>query len=187
MKTYKEYVQEKEQGQIAESFMMLYYVSQIEHSQINEASVLQDMAAKLNSVLPKVGLKLHKGDGLISYLSKFATIGGKMLVAAVKRDKAAIKMLATQVSRAEFIDFLFKLDMVSLHLVTNPIHMIDAITGWDLMSNLQAHAKKAGAVVDDIVAGIHALKTKITQVLDDNVAKPFLSFFGDLEATIQGA
>lgn len=77
MKTYREYIQEKEQGQIAESCMMLYYVSQIEHSQINEASVLQDMAAKLNSVLPKVGLKLHKGDGLISYLSKFATIGGK--------------------------------------------------------------------------------------------------------------
>lgn len=110
-----------------------------------------------------------------------------MLIAAVKRDKAAIKMLATQVSRAEFIDFLFKLDMVSLHLVTNPIRMIDAITGWDLMSNLQAHAKKAGAIVDDIVAGISALKLKITQVLDDNVAKPFLSFFGDLEATIQGA
>ena len=62
--------------------------------------------------------------------------------------------------------------------------MIDAITGWDLMANLKSHAQKAVSAIEDIVNGIKQLKTKIVQVLDDNVAKPIISFFDELETTI---
>lgn len=166
--------------------MMLHYAT-THDSSLNEDSILQDFASKVNSVLPKIGMKLHKGDGIINYIAKFSSIAGKMMIAAIKRDKATIKELSTKVSRGEFVDFLLKLDTVTMHLVTGPVHMIDAITGWDLMVNIQSAAKKAGTVIDDIVSNINNLKQKIKQVLDDNVAKPFLSFFGELEATIQGA
>lgn len=184
MQKFKQYVVEREiEAQIMESVLALQYVSDY-GNQLNEESFLSGFSAKVNSVLPKLGLKLHKGDGIISYIAKFATVGGKMLVAAIKGNKDEVKRLSTTVSRGEFIDFLLKLDTVSLCLIINPITMIDAITGWNLMANLKSGLQKASSVIGDIVDSIKALKTKIVQVLDDGVAKPIITFFDELETTI---
>ncbi len=184
MQKFKQYASEKQiQTQIMESLLLLQYVTEND-GRLNEDSVLANFASKVNSILPKLGMKLHKGDGIINYVAKFASVGGKMLIASIKGNKEEIKRLATTIDRSEFIDFLLKLDMVSFHLVTNPIHMIDAITGWDLMANLKSHAQKAVSVIEDIVNGIRQLKTKIVQVLDNNVAKPIISFFDELETTV---
>ena len=184
MQKFKQYAVEKQiQNQIMESVLLLQYISE-NNERLNEESVLTGFSTKINQILPKLGLKLHKGDGIVSYIAKFATVGGKMLIAAIKGNKEEVKRLSTTIERGEFIDFLFKLDMVSLHLVTNPIHMIDAITGWDLMANLKSVAQKASNTIKDIINGINQLKTKIVQVLDTNVAKPIISFFDELETTV---
>jgi len=174
---------------IQESLMTLYYVTNSntlnESSELDE-SILDDFAGQVKAALPKFGVKIHKGSGLIDYLKKFTTVGGKILVAALQKDKEKIKELSKNVERAEFVDFLLKLDMVTMHLITGPIHMIDAVTGWDLMANIKAHAEKAEDIIKGIVHGIEDLKGKIVKVLDDNVAKPFIGFFQDLEMAITG-
>ena len=54
------------------------------------------------------------------------------------------------------LDFLLKLDMATLHVLTGPLHTIDAITGWHLWANVKDKAdqglKKAKEAIDNLIA-----------------------------------
>ena len=134
--------------------------------------------------LKKVGLKLHKGDGIIDYVKQFATGAGKCILAAIKGDKEKVAEIAKSLDKAKVIDFLLKLDMATLHLVTGPIHFIDAVTGWDLMANLKAHAKKAESMVDIFKSAITKVKTAVTDMFDGKRQKTMLSNVTRLEKAV---
>jgi hypothetical protein len=139
----------KEQTEYNESvqklMLAIHFSDSMNESEINEASI-GDYASK-------IGLKISKGNGLIDYLIKFTSGAGKMLMAAIKGDEPKVREISGQMSKADFVDFLLKLDTVTMHLVTGPIHMIDAITGWDILANI-AH-------------GAHVAKEKVVKSFKD--------------------
>ena len=118
----------------------------------------------INDYLAKLGLTFHKaGPGVIDYIIDFAKGTGRIFMAAMNGDKEEMKKIASTLTKEEVIDFLLKLDAATLHIVTGPIHTIDALTGWDLWANVKAVSKRAKSVLEDIWAAIAHLKSKVTQ------------------------
>lgn len=144
----------------------------------------QDMVELLEGKLSKLGLHLHRGRGLIDYIKMMGKGIGQLLVAAAKRDTKKMKEILSRVERGDVIDFLLKLDMATLHLVTGPIHTIDAITGWHLWADIQNHAEKAKNIVQDVINTIHELKNKIKKAFDPNKQKKIIPVVDSLEASI---
>jgi len=42
------------------------------------------------------------------------------------------KILSTTNLKAEFVDFIIRADVLTLHMISSPIHIIDALTGYEL-------------------------------------------------------
>jgi len=138
----------------------------------------------VNDWLNKVGLKLHKTKGIIDYLADFTKGTGKVLMSAIKGDKEAVKEQLKNVKKEEVLDFLLKLDMATLHIVTGPIHLIDAVTGWDLMANVKAVAKTATDKLKEFYQAMKKVKETITTVLQGTKQKKMLQLATNLETTI---
>jgi len=115
--------------------------------------------------LEKVGLSLHKGDGLIDYMMQFSKGAGKLIIAAMKGDKEEVKKIASSLDKAKVMDFLLKLDMATMHIVTGPIHFVDAVTGWDLMANLKHAAHGAKNALEDFFKAIEKVTDTIKTVV----------------------
>jgi hypothetical protein len=175
---------------IKECLMALAYMGTLENineSALTEVSILTgiaDMFGKVETGIDKIGMKLHKGKGVLSYIADFNDAASFLIFAAIKGDKDEVLRIAKTFDKAKFIDFLLKLDMLSMHIVTGPIHMIDAITGWDLMANLKAQAVKAENIIDSIEKAIVDLKSKISKLMDTSIADKVNSFFDSISAML---
>ena len=138
----------------------------------------------LKDWLSKVGLHAHKGKGVINYITQFGTLAGKMILAAVKGDSKKVKELANQITKEELIDFLFKLDQVSLHIITGPIHFIDGLLGWHLAANLDHLKKGTQDILSKIWQAIVTIKDHVKQVLSPDHQKTVLVNLQNLEKSI---
>jgi len=162
----------------------------LNEKELTEANILDGIKTVFNNVetgLDKIGMKLHHGKGLLDYAKSIAGFSGKMIIAALKKDKEEILKISQSFEKSEFIDFLLKLDMVTMHIFTGPIHMIDAVTGWDLMANIKSHAHKAESLIDTISKTIEELKKDLVVFLDASVAEPLVSFLSSISDTLFGA
>ena len=83
-----------------------------------------------------------------------ATTGDKVASEKVK------EIANTQITKEEFIDFVLKLDILTLHLLTGPIHIIEALTGWHVGANI---SKKASDVVGRINRAINNIEKIISK------------------------
>lgn len=146
-----------EQQEINEAMMKLLVAMSFQPS-LNES--LDE--GKIADFAGKLGLHISKENGLIDYVRKFTVASGKLLFAAIKGDTEKVKEISSGMKKEEFVDFLLKLDMATMHLVTGPIHMINAITGWELAPNIKhgAHAVK-DAVVKSFKDALDYIKNKI--------------------------
>jgi len=136
----------------------------------------------INNIAGKFGIKIHKGKGIIDYIKGFATGAGKMMLAAIKGDKKKVAEIAKTIKKEEVVDFLLKLDMATLHLVTGPIHFIDAVTGWDLAANIShgaTHAKSV--VVDTFQKAVEYIKDRVKSALPSQQQKPILKHVARIE------
>lgn len=181
------------ESEIREKLIILSYLmtkKNLNENELTEASILDGIKTVFGNVetgLDKIGMKLHHGKGLLDYAKSIAGFSGKMIIAAIKKDKEEILKISKTFEKSEFIDFLLKMDMVTMHIFTGPIHMIDAVTGWDLMANLKAHAHKADTLIDTIGKTIEELKKDLIIFLDASVAEPFVSFLSSISDTLIGA
>lgn len=139
-----------------------------------------ELTEAINDWLAKVGMKLHKGDGIIDYLKGFTKGAGALIIAAIKGNKDEVKKIAGTLEKAKVVDFLLKLDMATMHIVTGPIHAIDAITGWDLMANIQHAAKGAENMLKAFYDGIQKVKDSIKKVLGGDRQKKMLKVADNL-------
>jgi len=188
---FKEFTNEQKQIQLQEEMedkiAILMYLSESEEllneSAINEFALLTEGEAveKANGWLSKIGMKLHKGKGIIDYVKQFTGGAGKMIMAAIKGDKEAVKAQADKIKKEEVIDFLLKLDLATMHIVTGPIHFVDAITGWDLMANLKHAAEGAKDKLKAFYDGIKKVKDSIMNVLGGDRQKRMLRVADNLE------
>jgi hypothetical protein len=131
-------------------------------NRLDEAFSVGELGKMAGGLLKKAGLHLHKGDGLIQIAMKSGKVMGQFLWYALKAasgDKEAkvkVKELAnTEITKEQMLDFLLKLDMATLHVLTGPLHTIDAITGWHLWANVKDKAdqglKKAKEAIGNLI------------------------------------
>jgi len=133
-----------------------------EYPEMNES--LGEWGGKLKSALDKMGLHTSKGNaGLLQIIAKASSNVSKLLWHAFMatitgkqehKDKV-IEISNKEVKKEDIVNFLIKLDMLTLHFITGPIHMIDALTGWHIgpkvlkdVGDLIDRAKKA---IDNLI------------------------------------
>lgn len=184
------------QSDVIHSIMEMSVLLELDDNDLICESMLIEQNGKvetvLNKQLNKLGLKVHKTRGLIDIIKDFGIGFGQLLVAAVKGDKAKVKQIAKSVTKEDFLDFLLKLDMATLHVVTGPIHMIDAITGWDLWANVKQKAQAAGAaasqsaqaVVKTFKDAIEYMKNKAKSIFDPKMASKLIKRIETIEKSL---
>lgn len=134
---------------------------------------IADFAKKVKSFLPNLGIHAHKtGSGIIGMLGKAGSTMAKFFWHAMKAatgnedSKKAVKEMANkEIKKEDLIDFLIKLDTVTLHLVSGPIHMIEALTGWHIGANIKSDFKsiihKAKEAIDTLISVSKEVSTDI--------------------------
>jgi hypothetical protein len=179
---FKEYLQDQQEQQIIETDIALLVYSMEYTDSMNEELLTE---AKVNDYLAKFGLTIHKkGPGLIDYITDFVKGTGKIFIAALKGDKEEVKKISSNITKEHVMDFLLKLDAATLHIITGPVHFIDAVTGWDLWANVEKIAKRAQNTVQDVWKALNTFKDSVIKVFDDHHRKSLLSHIDKIETMI---
>jgi len=188
MITFKEHISTEQNTDIEsviEELTVLYALDENEIDMIFSGETLNEV--NMSKLLSKIGLTIHKEKGIIQYL-RDATVGiAKCLLYAIKGDKENLKKTAKSLRKEDVLDFLLKLDMATLHIVTGPIHFIDAVTGWDLWANISEVAKTTKEVAKKVVKAIDIVKTNITKLIHDKKVSLYSKFLDKLEKDIAKA
>jgi len=132
------------------------------YEHLDEAAI----KAKANYWLSKVGLKINKSDGIIDYISMFTVGTGKLFLALLKGDTDKAKEILKGLTQEKVTDFLLKLDVVTLHLVSEPIHIIDALTGWEIWSSIKDSLKGADSLLKQFYIGVDKVRQSVIGLMD---------------------
>jgi hypothetical protein len=104
--------------------------------------------SKVHGALKKAGLHLKKQKGLLDYILKAGKTFYNLFKAAMMKDKKKVKeILNTEISKEDLMDFILKLDQSTLHLLTGPLHFIEAVTGWHLAADVDSAVQGVGNVI----------------------------------------
>lgn len=141
-----------------------------------------DINEGVNDILAKFGFELEKkSPGVIEYIARFTKGVGKFVWYAIKRDKKGIKALMKDFSKEELVDFLYKLDLVTMHLITGPLHFIDGMTGWELIPKFKEMKASAETAISKIKKAIENLKSNITNYFNPKLQPVVLDKVVDIE------
>lgn len=166
--------------------MVLFMESMDRLEVVSESKLEEDLiviAEGINDHLNKVGFKVHKSKGILDYIKNFTTGVGKVMFHIIKGDTDKAKELIKKISKEDVLDFLYKLDLGTLHLFTGPLHMIDAWTGWDLAVNLKSHIDKGQRGVDLLKQAIDKVKKGIIELFasDNSRQNELMRYVSKLE------
>ena len=167
-------------SQVTENFTDLIVALEILYGchkiHINEGFMdsVSSMVSRIKSFTQntEIGKNFEVEKGLLSYM-KDAGIGGSQILyhafnAYYHKDEASrekIKELAQGVKKEHIIDILMKLDVLTLHLITGPLHVIEAVTGWSIMGAIKS---KVEPVEKQAKQAIHSLES-LGKSLDDKL------------------
>jgi hypothetical protein len=166
MKTFNQFTTEINE-QVLQLEVLLYLSENEDMLFESETAIFEGINDRLN----KVGLKLHKSKGILDYIKSFVGSVGKLFLHIIKGDYEKSKELVQSMKKEDVLDFLYKLDLGTLHLFTGPIHMIDAWTGWDLGVNLQHKVEQSKGITDVLKQAIQKVKTSIETIFGNNPSK----------------
>lgn len=178
--------------ELAESIMCVTFMNMLS-TELMEATDKDVALKKVRDAMKASGFEIRQEKGLWHYLLDAKAEIVKLIAAAWKKDIAAIKAILTkEVSKQDVLDFVLKLDLLAFHVLTTPIHYIDAVTGWDLHANIVNKAKEGNKAVvktfKDAFKFIHAKiarmniederKRNIEKELDDveNILAPIMDY-----------
>ena len=163
----------------------------------NDAIALLEIAAFMDTktleeglnfgkLLGKLGLKAHKGVGLIDILKKSGKNIGKMMWLAfqVQRGDETAKLelkelLKTKIKKEDVLNFILQLDQATLHVITGPIHLLSAITGW----HLEADLHKVGSASELIKKAVAELETA-SKSLVGKLKDKMIGYVKNIKATL---
>ena len=185
MMRFKEFLLEEQmKNETSDRLQVLLYMMENVDT-INE-STDEQILENVNKHVNKIGLKLHKSKSLIDYIKSFTTGAGKLFLYMIKGDTKKAKELLKSIKKEDVLDFIIKLDLGTLHIITGPLHTIDAWTGWDLAANVQAKMEKGSDLLNDIKHGIDEIRAKIVALYSDEPTriKQLDKNLQDIEATI---
>ena len=146
---------------------------------------IKDLLPGFKALLSSLGLHVSSGDGLIQILFRSGRNVALLIYYAVRASvsqdpvyKEKLSKLANKkISKAEVMDFLLKLDQVTLHAFTGPIHMIDAVTGWHIGADLKDAVTDTGRLASQTLKKLKRLGEKLNPA-----SKPsFIKYFTKLQ------
>ena len=153
----------------------------LNYHHLNEAD--GDWRSKFKQAVNKAGLKLGGSErGLLQTLSRVSSHISKVIYYAIKakggdRDaRGEVKeLLKKKVTKEELIDFFFKLDTLTLSILTGPINIIDALMGWNIVATLKNKGKTSDSRIKDAISdlskSIETLPDKLKRKVLNNIAK----------------
>lgn len=159
--SFKEFINEDEY--LSSLVLEMCFIMDTDQSTLNEM-IENDDTVLLENVFTDLGKSLvhiKKGKGLIQHFKSAGVGMAKMFVAVLKGDTNEVKRIAKTVKATDVLDFLLKLDQATLHLITGPIHSLEAITGWHIWANIEKAQGKASKLVDKLRQAISILKSNI--------------------------
>lgn len=153
---------------------------------------IKDMIGSLTNVFKKSGLHVKQGQGLLHYLWKSNKYMAKLFYHAFHASKLSkqesephknrIKeILGHEVKVEEVIDFLLKIDTLTMHLFTGPIHIIDAVAGTHIWANVQGKAKAAIERAKDAIETLETVQSELT----DNLKKQSQKYINALRRVFE--
>jgi hypothetical protein len=114
---------------------------------------IKDIKGKTENMLKNMGFHTSQSKGLIYYLWTINKNIVRLLYHAISLSDAAehqreasqmaIKEIARSVTKEEVINFLYKLDAVTLGILTTPLKVIDGITGWHIAGEVKTRVEPA--------------------------------------------
>ncbi len=117
--------------------------------------------SKLDDILGEFNLQIVKAHpGVLEYLALFTKGVGKFVWYAIKRDKEGIINLMKTFRKAEFMDFITKLDAMTLGLIDLPLDFVSGITGWEIVDSVKIIKNKAERIVNKMRTAIKMLKNQ---------------------------
>lgn len=147
-----------------------------------ELSILIDdkmnegISDEIASAAHKAGLHIGKSKGLFQIARDAGTHIGKAIYYAIKSkggdesSKAKLKeLLSKKVTKEELIDFFLRLDQVTLHAITGPIHAIDAVMGWHIAADLKEKGKTVEKRIVDALAYLDAASKELPKSLSSRL------------------
>jgi hypothetical protein len=145
--------------------------------QLNEAD--GDWRGKFKKAVKSAGLKLGGSErGLLQTLSKVGSHVSKVIYYAIKakggdrpaRDELK-ELLGKKVTKAELIDFFFKLDTLTLSVMTGPINIIDALMGWNIIGTVKEKGRAPESRIKDALGDL----SRSVETLPDKLKRKVLS------------
>jgi hypothetical protein len=149
-------------------------------ARLDEAFNPASLAKAAGSLMKASGLHVKKGDGLMQMAMRSGKLMAQFIwyaIKASKGDKEAaekVKEIAnTKITKEQVIDFILKLDMATAHILTTPIHTIDAITGWHIWANVKSKAStgfdKAKVALQQLIDVAKGVEAKVATQLQGYV------------------
>jgi len=137
---------------------------------------------KVNDIVAKAGFHVKKKKGLIGHLMNAGKGVAKLFIALINKDGEAAKAVLKGLKKEDILDFLLDLDMATVHIISGPIHTLDAITGWHIWANVKEKAKGAKIAVLD---AIKKLKQYLETVYDNAKAKVYNKYVSQMEKDLK--
>lgn len=158
---------------------IIEFVAFIEDYDYITEGKISDLGAKVkNEILPKLGLTLHKKDNIFTILGKSSKWVSQMIYHAFLAyynnsdfHKEKVKELKSKVKKADIMDILVRLDHATLHIISEPIHIIDVLTGWELQGDLSKLGAQIDTKVKQAIQSLDSLATSVTTDAKKTISK----------------
>ena len=128
---------------------------------LNEAELNEGFKDWLKSV----GMNMEKTPSVIDYMMDFTSGVGMIILAALKGDKHKIKAIADMFTFEEFADFIMSLDNITMGLISTPLAIIQAITGWDIENSVKNATKNTVKIIGNIKQAIKTIRTNTAKIM----------------------
>ncbi len=125
--------------------------------------------SQIKPIAKKTGLHIDTSNkGLLQYASGTSKGIYQLLYHAINgyynKDNASklkVKELIQSIKKEDLIDILLKLDTLTMHWVSGPLHMIDALTGTHIWANIQSKMVDSSKKAQNAINALENLKNKL--------------------------
>jgi len=191
MKSFKDFGNHQEFSLELNNIIELMEFEKMGVDTLTEETLDEFKMPDITGALKTAGFHVKKGRGLMQIIAASGTHMAKILyhaVKAAKGDEASVaelkKLLAKKITKEDIIDVLLKIDQLTLHALTGPIHAIEAITGWHIAAAIKNVRKVSDDIKQKVVNVIDTLKT-LAKKVDKAIAAKVTSLTTDISNTFK--
>lgn len=182
MQSLKEHIYITEQKEVIASLLEFIVFMEDGESLVLSEARGESVKAGLGKVANKLGVSAHGRKNLLKLIASVGKNTGLALVYAIRSHMGQEgakenleNVLKTANIKSELTDLMLRLDTLTLHLLTGPLHIIDAITGWHLGADIKDKAKTPNThikgAIDILTKAAQAIKDKPRKTLNRSIEK----------------